>query len=235
MSPLILGVRKRSIHPMNKKLPPPDEASVLYAIDPALLQLLVSGGIWRTESVSDAPHIVLESWTIRQLENGDRHFIGWNATHHEGRASSKIVSFDKDTLRGVTRSGRVYELRGKPGTDRDAEHVWASWCRINNVTGWLDVTPDAPGSHTRNIFAVMKKPGPDSAAAAAFSRMCAEKSQELAQKELEQEVPVEKDFGPFGGRRKGAEKTVVPETPTPTGDDPAADDDFGTFRNNRKF
>ncbi|MCV2355343.1 hypothetical protein LNV09_14410 [Paucibacter sp. B2R-40] len=179
---------------MSKKpVPPPDDAPLLYAMDPDLLQLLVSGGVWRTASVSEAPQIVLESWTVRQLENGDRHFVGWNCTHHEGRASSKIIQFDPVTLRGVTRSGRVYELRGKPGHDRDAEHVWSSWCRINGAEKWTDVTPKAP----------RRADDADAAAAADFARMCAEKSQELlALDELEQEVPVAKDFGPFRGRRQ---------------------------------
>lgn len=180
---------------MSKKPTSPEDAPVLYAIDPDLLQLLVSGGVWRTASVSEAPQIVLESWTVRQLENGDRHFVGWNCTHHEGRASSKIVTFDPKTLRGVTRSGRVYELRGRPGHDRDAEHVWSSWLRINGKPGWTDVTPAAPPRADDADAAA-------AAAAADFARMCAEKSHELAMKELEEDVPVVKDFGPFLGRRQ---------------------------------
>ncbi|MDC8771784.1 hypothetical protein [Roseateles albus] len=177
-------------------------------MDPDLLQLLVSGGVWRTASVSEAPQIVLESWTVRQLENGDRHFVGWNCTHHEGRASSKIVQFDPVTLRGVTRSGRVYELRGKPGHDRDAEHVWASWLRINGKPAWTDVTPETPEAAFARMCAeksrelAMTELAEDGDAAADFARMNPEKTDDAESRALEQEVPVAKDFGPFRGRRR---------------------------------
>jgi hypothetical protein len=199
-SPLSYRVRTGKLASMSKKpVLPPDDAPILYAMDPDLLRALVSGGIWRTAPVSQSPQIVLESWTIRQLANGDRHFVGWNCTDHEGRASSKIVTFDPTSLRGVTRSGRVYELRGRPGHDRDAEHVWASWLRINGKPAWTDVTPEARP----------RADDTDAVAAADFARMCAEKSYELTltadksnELSLDDDVPEAKDFGPFRGRRQ---------------------------------
>jgi hypothetical protein len=44
----------------------------------------------------------------------------------QGRASSAIVEFDPDTLTGVTESGRVYQLRGRPSMEGDGQHVCPS-------------------------------------------------------------------------------------------------------------
>jgi hypothetical protein len=89
--------------------------------------------LWITAPVEEVPEIVLRHWSIRQLPDGSRHFVGYNHRDREGRVSSTIVEFDVATMRGRTRSGRVYEIVGPPGRDGDAEYVWASWCRIFEV------------------------------------------------------------------------------------------------------
>lgn len=97
----------------------------------------ISGGIWKTSSIEQTPEIVLSRWTIRELPNGDRHFVGWNSTEGEGRVSSKIVEWDDTTLRGKTQSGRVYQLREDDmAINMDAEYVWGRWCSINSVTDY---------------------------------------------------------------------------------------------------
>lgn len=89
--------------------------------------------LWKVEPVDQDPHIILRSWSIRQLANGDRHFVGYNDRGREGRVSSRIVEFDVERMRGKTRSGRVYELSGEPGMNGDAEYVWNSWCSMFGV------------------------------------------------------------------------------------------------------
>ena len=103
----------------------------------------IQGGLWRTTSVSETPEIVLRRWTIRELDNGDRHFVGYNVTEGEGRVSSKIVEFDPKTMRGKTRSGRVYQLDGESSINIDAEYVWNGWCAMYRIESWKDVSEEA--------------------------------------------------------------------------------------------
>lgn len=95
--------------------------------------------VWNVRSVEDEPEIILHRWVVFELPNGDRHFVGWCG---EGRVSSKIMEFDPITMRGVTRSSRVYQLMGPPGTNLDAMYVWGHWKRINGVTEAKDVSAE---------------------------------------------------------------------------------------------
>ncbi|MBS0437073.1 MAG: hypothetical protein JSR75_19675 [Proteobacteria bacterium] len=89
--------------------------------------------VWNIRSVDEVPEDELSDWAIYELPNGDRHLVGWSRVYREGRATSVVVEFDVHRMRAVTRSGRVYELRGRPGIGLDAEYVWRSWCHINHV------------------------------------------------------------------------------------------------------
>lgn len=107
----------------------------------------VTGGIHATASVEEQPDISLRAWRVFAVEGLSRkvagvthHFVGHNVLDGEGRASTAIEKFDLATRRGRTESGRVYELLGKPGRDRDAEYVWNRWKAINCVTSETDVT-----------------------------------------------------------------------------------------------
>jgi hypothetical protein len=84
--------------------------------------------VWIVAPIEREPEIKLASWSVRELPGGDRHFVGWNTRGVEGRVSSRIVSFDPEARRGVTNSGRVYELVGDEGTNLDANYVWHVWC-----------------------------------------------------------------------------------------------------------
>lgn len=99
--------------------------------------------IWAVASVAEVPELILSAWQIVETDKGERHFVGYNETDREGRASSAIEQFDLTTLRGVTRSRRVYQLRGKPGIDEDALYVWRHWCSFNGVKSWRYVTNEA--------------------------------------------------------------------------------------------
>jgi hypothetical protein len=97
-------------------------------------------GIWNVESVDAQPELTLVRWKIYETENRERHFVGWAVENDEGRVSSAIKSFDPKTMRGVTESGRIYQLQGDAGEDSDAEHTWRFWVRLNAVESFHDVT-----------------------------------------------------------------------------------------------
>jgi hypothetical protein len=96
--------------------------------------------VWKVKPVSEAPQLKLIEWSIVEVAGGERHFVGFNTTDHEGRVSSAVVKIDPATMVGVTRSGRVYQLVGYPGHNEDARYVWNAWRRINSVESWMDVT-----------------------------------------------------------------------------------------------
>jgi hypothetical protein len=105
------------------------------------LEACITGGLWKTSSVEETPVVSMGRWSVRQTETGDRHIVGYNITEGEGRVSSKIASFDKETMVATTRKGRKYELRRHDsGVNMDSEYVWQAWCRINEVEDWTDVT-----------------------------------------------------------------------------------------------
>ena len=110
--------------------------------------------IWKTLPVNQEPELSLIIWRIMQTEQGERHFVGIRDDDSTGRVSSAIVEFDAHTRRGVTRSGRVYQLCGKPGFSADAQYVWSRWCLANSVFKSTDVTNIAldtmPGPHDGN-------------------------------------------------------------------------------------
>jgi hypothetical protein len=98
--------------------------------------------IWKSTDVEDVPEIELIDWIVAELPDGSRHFIGYNITEMEGRVSSKIITYDKDTKIGITRSGRRYKLSGKSYLNSDAIYVWDYWKQVNDVIDWKDVSID---------------------------------------------------------------------------------------------
>ena len=96
--------------------------------------------IWRAPSVADQPSIELVRWQILETQAGQFHFIGHDVRNDWGRASTAIREFDRTTLKGVTSSGRHYQLRGEPGTDRDALYVWSVWSVANGIPVAKDVS-----------------------------------------------------------------------------------------------
>lgn len=96
--------------------------------------------IWGTAPVEIEPEKWLEAWQVFKVvkANGfeDRfglHFAGRNCREFNGAVSSKIENFDPVTMRGITNSGRVYQLVGLPGFCDDAQYVLDNWCRFNQV------------------------------------------------------------------------------------------------------
>lgn len=98
--------------------------------------------IWKTLPVTGQFHLTLVRWRIFETERGERHFVGHCLEHERGRVSSAIERFDADTGRGITRSGRVYQLDGPASQDSDADYVLAVWVGINAVPSFRDVTAE---------------------------------------------------------------------------------------------
>lgn len=96
--------------------------------------------IWGSAPVEAEPEKWLSAWQVFRVvkANGfaDRfglHFAGTNNVDFNGAVSSKIETFDPVAMRGVTASGRIYQLVGPPGFSGDAQYVLDNWCRFNQV------------------------------------------------------------------------------------------------------
>jgi len=103
--------------------------------------------VWNVDDLESEPAVLIRGWAVYQVrgvyEDGpSRHFVGTRARGSSGRVSSGIESFDMTTRRGTTRSGRVYQLLGSPGTGMAADYVWDSFCAVNNASEVVDVTGD---------------------------------------------------------------------------------------------
>lgn len=101
----------------------------------------ITSSIWETPPVSIQPSVRLTRWSVKETQTGERHFVGYNIDDNEGRASTAIRSFDSCTARGITASGRIYQLVGPPGRDPDGDWVWTQWATARK-TVWRDVTAD---------------------------------------------------------------------------------------------
>ncbi|CPH56561.1 Uncharacterised protein [Burkholderia pseudomallei] len=93
---------------------------------------------------NEGPNTVrLGNWSIREFENGARHFVGYNLETRDGRVSTAIVALDVASRMGRTESGRIYVLEGRSGYHRDAEYVFD---RVAAIIGdgapWRDVTAE---------------------------------------------------------------------------------------------
>ena len=104
--------------------------------------------IWKTSSVEDIPAIDISPWSIFELESPlwegkTRHIVGYNMTEREGRVSSKIVKFDKESGVCETESGRLYRLVGDtPGVSSDGNYVFNAWKRRSEAFNLVDVSKE---------------------------------------------------------------------------------------------
>ena len=125
--------------------------TAIAGTQPKLAVIEIQGGVWKCAPVSERPEIVLMDWHVFEVQlpsrnERTRHFAGQNVTDNEGRASSAIVTFDPETGRGVTESGRVYQLQGRTGFTGDGQYTWDRWKSINSATNVLDVTAEIKDS-----------------------------------------------------------------------------------------
>ncbi len=61
------------------------------------------------------------------------HFLGLDVNDFTGAVSTRIETFDPATMRGVTISGRIYELVGGPGFSANSIYALHHWCAVNKV------------------------------------------------------------------------------------------------------
>lgn len=106
--------------------------------------------IWPIASIAERPSVTLTDWQVFEVQqpgraSKTRHFVGYCIEDQFGQVSSAVIQFDPETMRGVTESGRVYRLLGKPGWHSDADYVWQRWKRISSVTVEVDVTSSLQG------------------------------------------------------------------------------------------
>ncbi len=108
-----------------------------------LASALERASIWQPAVVEEEPELKLYSWSVFEATFSDgsksRHFVGAE-DFGTGRVSSAIQTFDAENMKGITRSGRVYELSGKTGMSSNAAYVWDIWKRRNSVTSWENVS-----------------------------------------------------------------------------------------------
>jgi hypothetical protein len=104
--------------------------------------IFVEGGVHGGEPIVERPEINLRNWRVARTDAGSHHFIGHDIEECEGRVSTAIARFDRTTRKGVTASGRVYEVHGDPGHNADAEYVWRMWMRANRLAETSDVTTE---------------------------------------------------------------------------------------------
>lgn len=109
--------------------------------------------IWKIASIHEEPTVVLHDWCVYEVdgvyESSSRHFVGTKTGDWSGRVSSRIEMFDAAALRGVTASGRVYQLKGPRGYSSDGDYVWSAYCRINGARDCRDVSDELVPARTR--------------------------------------------------------------------------------------
>jgi ATP-dependent Lon protease len=96
-------------------------------------------------SIEEEPEESIYSWSIRELQIASesqrtQHLVGYIPYFSEGRVTSAIQVFDKQSKRIVTKSGRIYALMGDPGRHPDGEYVWKRWKSFNEGQDECDVT-----------------------------------------------------------------------------------------------
>lgn len=87
--------------------------------------------IWKPEPIEQEPTISPLFWRVVDIK-GDRHVVCYH--YGEGRTSSKITNWVKETRIATTRSGRKYTLnKDACGNHPDGEYVFHNWKYINKI------------------------------------------------------------------------------------------------------
>lgn len=112
-----------------------------------LCDVVEANSIWRPASVTQEPETSLTQWRVMKVNSDFNthkdtiHFVGYAG--YEGRVSSSVQEYDSKTKRGITKSGRIYELTGNSGFNGDAAYVWNMWVnRLGTDAVATDVTKE---------------------------------------------------------------------------------------------
>lgn len=98
--------------------------------------------VWNVAGISAEPKMSLSDWQIFETQHGSRHFVGCDMRDGTGRVSTAIQEFDLPVLRGITSSGRVYQLVGPRRCSDNGRYIWEHWCRVNNIASYTEVTTE---------------------------------------------------------------------------------------------
>lgn len=96
--------------------------------------------IYIPESVNEIPVEAVCPWKIYEVDDGKHHLVGHCLRTNDGRASSSIQKFDPKKRTITTRSGRIYQLIGNPGSTTDSRYVWETFKQMNNIKNTKDVS-----------------------------------------------------------------------------------------------
>lgn len=104
-----------------------------------------TGSVWQAAPVSEKPFVVLVDWHVFEVQlpgraERTRHFAGTKALDGHGKASTAIIAFDPVAGRGVTESGRVYQLEGSAGVEVNVACAWDAFVRVNRAADIVDVS-----------------------------------------------------------------------------------------------
>lgn len=100
----------------------------------------------RVESISDPASRTLDAWSayLVPFDGPDQpwtcHVTGFRREGCKGQVSSPVMAVDPERRLVRTRSGRVYELAGRPGMNPDAFATWGQWKHRQRVRSDRDVT-----------------------------------------------------------------------------------------------
>lgn len=107
--------------------------------------------IYRPKPATDIPIVYLSEWRAYRIKSkhpqlkDTTHLVGRNIDDEDGRVSSPVKSWKPSKMQAITRSGRIYQLVGKPGGCLDGQYVWGTWCKLNSVTDIKDETEKFTG------------------------------------------------------------------------------------------
>ena len=116
-----------------------------------IMKHAIATSVWHPADVTIEPDTELTQWQVHKVTTDDGlstvHFMGSTGGRYgEGRVCSAILAYDTKTKKGVTKSGRVYELIGDPGYSKDAMYVFNIWCnRFPETTVFEDITDQYAG------------------------------------------------------------------------------------------
>jgi hypothetical protein len=100
-----------------------------------VLRMIVDSSVESALEVELEPVTIMSRWRYVRVRYPDgrrtRHLVGW--AEYEGRVCSAVVSIDPVKHHLTTRSGRVYQLQGLAGNDRDAAYVFRRWLSVQGV------------------------------------------------------------------------------------------------------
>lgn len=104
-------------------------------VDPSdidINKLISTPNVWRAGSIEQQPSVELYNWTIKQMKEG-QYFVG-DEVRGSGRVSTAIQTYDPETKRGITASGRIYQLLGESHYSSNGEYVWQYYKQVNGLT-----------------------------------------------------------------------------------------------------